>query len=775
MRGKTAVWLALLCLCAAVIACASAEIRSVSDLNDSGVKVGLSLGSAAEDAMRAEAPRAEIEYYTDNFLGYTAVAQGKLDAYVYDLAQMERAIHNGQRGVRLLPETMQRTVKIIVGISPASGIPDLENRVNAFIREVRGDGTLDDMYRRWVLEDSPAMPEIALPDHPEYQITVGTTGTVPPYSYYEGGGLTGYDIELAHRFAAWLGAGLKFDIYDFGSIVQASAAGKVDVVMSNLQYQPESDENRFMRPSEVLFEEKMGVMVRAPQAGAGADAANLPSLDQLNGQPIGSATGTVFDALVQRRLPDAQLCYYNSYPDMVAALTSGKIAAFACDEPVLTPIMADDDRLAMLPEYLDTFEYGFIFEKGERGAALCAQMSEFIRDQRESGGLERLKQKWLYGDMETAPMPEADALSGENGVLVMATEAMNPPFEFVRGSDFAGFDIELAMLFARRYGYGLEIRNMSFDAVLPAVQMRKADFGGASISITEERAQSVAFSEPYYSAGTVLAVLKDGGASAQNPPEGGPSPDGIASSFHKTFLRENRWQLFINGVATTLAITLLSILCGTAAGFCLFMLCRNGNPAANRITRFCLWLVQGMPMVVLLMILYYVVFGKTSIGGIWVAVIGFTLTFGSAVFGLLKMGVGAVDAGQYEAAYALGYSSRRTFFRVILPQALPHVLPAYRGEIVGLIKATAVVGYIAVQDLTKMGDIVRSRTYEAFFPLIAVTVIYFVLEGLIGFAIGRLTIRLNPRRRGPDAILKGIQTGDTPPGAVPPQTFKRRL
>ncbi|MBQ8110338.1 MAG: ABC transporter permease subunit, partial [Clostridia bacterium] len=140
------------------------------------------------------------------------------------------------------------------------------------------------------------------------------------------------------------------------------------------------------------------------------------------------------------------------------------------------------------------------------------------------------------------------------------------------------------------------------------------------------------------------------------------------------------------------------------------------------------------------------------------AVIGFTLTFGAAVYGLLRMGVGAVDNGQYEAAYALGYSNRRTFFRIILPQALPHVLSAYKGEIVSLIKATAIVGYIAVQDLTKMGDIVRSRTYEAFFPLIAVTVIYFVLEGLIGFAVSRITVGFNPRRRSSADILKGVKT-----------------
>ena len=160
------------------------------------------------------------------------------------------------------------------------------------------------------------------------------------------------------------------------------------------------------------------------------------------------------------------------------------------------------------------------------------------------------------------------------------------------------------------------------------------------------------------------------------------------------------------------------------------------------------------------MVLYYIIFRSVTISGIAVSVIGFTLIFGSAVYGLLTMGVGAVDKGQYEAAYALGYSKRRTFYTIILPQALPHVLPAYKGEIVSLIKATSVVGYIAVQDLTKMGDLVRSRTYEAFFPLIAVTIFYFALEALIGFFVSEISINLNPKRREPSTILKGVRTDD---------------
>ena len=160
------------------------------------------------------------------------------------------------------------------------------------------------------------------------------------------------------------------------------------------------------------------------------------------------------------------------------------------------------------------------------------------------------------------------------------------------------------------------------------------------------------------------------------------------------------------------------------------------------------------------MILYYIIFGKVDIAGIWVAVIAFTLTFGSSVYAMLCSGVNALDKGQTEAAYALGFTDRQTFFKVILPQAALHFMPAYKAEVVALIKATAIVGYIAVQDLTKMGDIVRSRTYEAFFPLIAVAAIYFVLAGLLNVVAGIIHNRIRPEKRTRNDILRGIDTHD---------------
>ncbi|MCR5576561.1 MAG: transporter substrate-binding domain-containing protein [Oscillospiraceae bacterium] len=748
MRSKIAVLLVLLLLAAPLLALPAAYaedgIRSVAELNSRDVTVGISPGSAGERAVRAELPEARLAFFDDKFMGYEAVAHGKIDAFIYDLRQMELSIENGQRGVHLLDETLGETVEIALGISPVSEIPDLEKQVNRFLAGARADGTLDDMFRRWVVEGDEKMPVIELPEKPALHLTVGTSGISPPYTFYKDNRLCGYDIELAYRFARWLGADLSFRVYDYSSIFAAAVSGDADVLMANLHATPERRESFLF--SDVLFEEKLGVMVRgeAPRRSSAMDA--------LNGGRIGVQIGTIFDEIVLARLPDVQFEYFGTYTDLAAALEGGKIDGFPGDEPVLRLVAAEHPSVEILDEPLDSFDTAIALPKGERGEALKAELDAWLRSARESGELEELITKWLDRPEDEKTMPVLDNASAPRGVLRLATDPTYAPMEYYRDGEIVGLEIDMAARFCLASGYGLELVPMTFDGILPAVQSGKADFAASCFSITEERMESVNFSEAFYPCNTLMAVLRTRDAAKTG------RAGGVMSSLEKTFLRENRWRLFVQGVGNTLLITALSLLFGTLLGFAAFMLCRSGSPVANAVTRFCTWLVQGMPAVVLLMILYYIVFGSLSVSGVTVAVIGLSLTFGAAVFGLLKLGVGAVDRGQYEAASALGFSDRRTFFRIILPQAVPHILPAFKGEVVALLKATAIVGYIAVQDLTKMGDIVRSRTYEAFFPLIAVTVIYFLLEGAIGVLIRLIERRCDPKRRSPETILKGVRT-----------------
>ena len=485
-------------------------------------------------------------------------------------------------------------------------------------------------------------------------------------------------------------------------------------------------------------------------------AAAYTSFSELEDKRIGIASGTVQAMQAIERFPNAEHYYFPSSADMLGALRTGKIDAYADAEALALYMMRENPDLAILPEKLaDGMKAGAIFPKTEEGRRLCDEYSGFIRKIKEDGTYDEVREIWTGGDESKRIAPDLESLSGPNGTLRMASDVTSIPFLYIKNGELAGIDIDLVFRFCKEYGYALEPAIMDFSAVLPAVTTGKCDFASGSIAFTAERAESVLFSEPTYEGGSVIMVLKDPGDS-----EEGGLWSSIRSSFEKTFLREDRWKLFVEGTRNTLLITILSALFGTILGFALYLFCRKGGRAAEKITSLFLWLIRGMPMVVLLMVLYYIIFNGIDVSGLTVAVIGFTLTFGAGMYGMLCTVVAAVGAGQEAAALALGYTSRRTFFKIILPQAAAVFMPSYSSQLVSHLKATAVVGYITVLDLTKMGDIVRSRTYEAFFPLIAVTVIYFILAGALTRIVGRFTRHIDPKQRTAEEILKGVNTHD---------------
>ncbi|MEG1193685.1 MAG: ABC transporter permease subunit, partial [Clostridia bacterium] len=130
--------------------------------------------------------------------------------------------------------------------------------------------------------------------------------------------------------------------------------------------------------------------------------------------------------------------------------------------------------------------------------------------------------------------------------------------------------------------------------------------------------------------------------------------------------------------------------------------------------------------------------------------------FGVYVSEMMRTGIDAVDKGQIEAAHALGFTRMRTFRKITFPQAARHFLPVFKGEFISMVKMTSVVGYIAIQDLTKVSDIIRSRTLEAFFPLIATAVLYFLVANLLTVLLSWLEVSLDPKRRS--RTVKGVVT-----------------
>lgn len=474
------------------------------------------------------------------------------------------------------------------------------------------------------------------------------------------------------------------------------------------------------------------------------------SISDLADKNIGVKVGTIYAEIISEIMPDAKILYFNNLTDQLTALKAGKIDAFPISKMVISTYLHEDEQLAIIDEPFGHIEAGYIFPKNENGLKLKNQMDEFINELDKQGTLNEIKDIWQGNDESVKNVLDYRSLNGPNGTLRFATEGTFPPNDYYRNGELIGYDVDIAYRFAQAYGYSIEPYTMDFDALIPSLESGKCDFAGSDIAITEERAESVYFSVPNLNDDLIFVVYDvDGGNSS--------FVDRIANSFRRTFIEENRYLYFLQGIATTILITISAIIFGTILGFAIYLLYRNSNSLIRKILDLLVWLIEGLPIVVLLMILYYVILGKTRISALSVSIIAFSLTFSCSVFGNIKTGVKAIDDKQLEAAYALGINDRQAFFDIILPQAARIFLPGYKGNISALIKATAVVGYITVQDLTKMSDIVRSRTYEAFFPLIAVAIIYFALAAIMIYIVNKITLYTDPKLRTKQQITRGIK------------------
>ena len=475
----------------------------------------------------------------------------------------------------------------------------------------------------------------------------------------------------------------------------------------------------------------------------------ITSIEELNGKNLGVQTGVLYEDHIKDDLEGETWYYYKMPNDMIPALESNKIVAYLIEEVGYYAQRYEHPELVRLEEAVGTSDFAVIVGNNDKQDVLFAQLQQFISDRRADGWLEKLYDYWVIRwNPNTCKIEERPELTGENGTIHVAIEGGYEPFSFESNGEFSGYDVEFMLNFAAKYGYDCEFHAMEFDSIAPAVIAGKYDFG-MNIVVDEERAEASVLTDPYYSCDIVFVLEGETGGEAH-------FLDGIKDSFYKTFVKEDRWKLFAQGIGTTLLITVCSVVFGTIFGFATYMGCRHGNPLANKAMNAFGGFIHGIPTVVFLMILSFVIFANSShITAI--SILGFTLIFGCSMFDMLKVGNNAVHRGQAEAAKALGYSDTQSFFKILLPQAAQHFLPIYKNDVISLIKETSVVGYIAVMDLTKMGDLVRSRTYQAFFSLIAVAIVYFILEWVLVSIVDRVQISIDPKRRSREKILEGIR------------------
>ena len=476
------------------------------------------------------------------------------------------------------------------------------------------------------------------------------------------------------------------------------------------------------------------------------------TIEEMSGMKFAYVKGSVYDKYVESRIEDTTTLFYPSLSDCIAAVEAGKVdAAVQRSYALQLAINRRGGTVAMLPQTLSDMEEEYFFRHGDpRLEPFNAAIAKLMED----GTIAELTQKWASADDSIKTLPEQD-WEAPNGTLKFVTTGTLEPFSYAGplGKPI-GFDVDLALHICREMGYKLQTEMVGMDAIVAAVQSGKADFGG-TLTYTEERAKAVDFSDSVMPISVSVVVKAKAPAAGTDGASAGKLSMGerFMQSFRKTFIEESRWRLILNGLGTTVFISVFAGIFGFVLGFGSILLRRTNKRIPCAIVNAYHALFGSVPIVVILMVCYYVIFKKASISGEVVCIIAFSFAFGASSGTTLWTAISGIDAVQEESGLALGYTKSQTFRRIIFPQALQQCLAQLLGQFVSLVKDTSVVGFIAVMDLTRAGDLIRARTLEAFFPLLAIALIYFVECRILLWVIRKITGQITNKHR----TIKGIK------------------
>jgi polar amino acid transport system substrate-binding protein len=718
-----------------------AKTGGLTGRNDIGDKrIAVLLGSIHDSYVNKTYPNATVLQYQNVSDLMVSLNTGKSDVAFYDHISL-REVFEMNPDLGLLDQDVF-TTPIGAGFNEASD--DLREKFNAFLAEIKSNGIYDDMTKRWMDNGTMDMPDIPL---------TGTNGTLKagivsdlgmPFTLVKDGQLIGFDIELGKRFAATLGKQYQTVEMPFGSLIASISTQKIDIITASMMITEE-------REKQIDFSDPYytsGVSIIARKSDIAPRPANLmKTMDDIADKKVGIYTGTVHDGFVSKKYPNAQLFRFESTADLLLSVKTGKIDAAMIDLITARLLLKHNPELALLTDEVLTMPLGVGFRKEDK--QLQADFNSYLKEIRSNGIHDTLTKRWFLEDAETATMPVIEGPKGGKKI-VAGVSVDDLPYVNVNQGKLVGFDIEMIQRFGVAKNYEITFVQLEFPSMIAALTARKVDLISDGIAISAERQKQIDFSDSYADFKSALVVLKtrmEGGTAGAPVVEKKPFFKRVSDSFYNNIILEKRYQLILNGLKVTILISIFAALFGTIIGGLVCYMRMAKNKFLSGFASFYIALLRGTPVLVLLMIIYYVVFASININPSLVAVIAFGLNFGAYVSEMFRTSIESIDRGQKEAGIAGGFTKIQTFIYIITPQALRRVLPVYKGEFISLVKMTSIVGYIAVQDLTKASDIIRSRTFDAFFPLIMAAVIYLFLAWLLTWALGYVEISVSPKRK----------------------------
>jgi|APCry1669188910_1035180.scaffolds.fasta_scaffold00153_2 polar amino acid transport system substrate-binding protein len=705
-------------------------------------------GTAADQMVLKRFPDAKLEYYNSVLDCALAVRDGKADATAYDKPILKN-IAAKNPGLTVLDEVIMDDR---YGFAVTLENPELKKAIDEVLAEIKKDGTYDAMSRRWFPDKgSPAPMPLIQNDGKNGELRFGTAAVTEPMSFFDANRqIAGFDIEFASYIARKLGKKLVITDMDFGAMIPSLISGKVDMVGAGLSITEE-------RAKKVLFSEPyylggLAVAVKGNASPSKAEAiANkkglMKNVGDISDKRIGVLLGSIHDAYATKNYPKAQILEYQNLSDMLFALNSGKTDVAFMDQTALRDIFSKNPGLGALDESVFNVSIAAGFNK--ENDVLRQKFNTFLEEIRTNGVYKDMHNRWM--DQGLTTMPEIPHPAKISGVLKPGIVSdLGLPISVIKDGQLIGFDIELGKRFAAYLGMDYEPVDLPFGSLLASVSTNKVDLITSSLMITDERKKQIDFSDPYNESGvSVIAPKKNLAAYAGEmlSADNRTFIQKVKDSFYANIILEKRYLHIINGLEITIIISILSAILGTLIGALICWMRMSKNRTLSGTAGVYITILRGMPVLVLLMMIYYVIFASVNINPVVVAVIAFGMNFGAYVSEMFRTSIQGIDKGQKEAAIAGGFRNFQAFRFIIIPQALRSILPVYKGEFISMVKMTSVVGYIAVQDLTKASDIIRSRTFDAFFPLFMVAILYFIIAYLLARGLDLIEVSADPRKR----------------------------
>lgn len=437
----------------------------------------------------------------------------------------------------------------------------------------------------------------------------------------------------------------------------------------------------------------------------------------LSGLTISTSVGNYYDNKYSPR-EDITMFRVNTEADGIQAVRQGIADVHVTDEVAFTAAMRKKLGIKMAFRGEESFEVAFAIKKGNH--QLQEEMNRFIQESKADGSLDAILSHWLE-DTPAPPMLESKVSEDAEPLRCITGVNMAPVCYIGEGGVWMGMDADILQRFAAWSGRRFEMSFQDLGSGMIALSTGQCDVVNACLYITEEREKSVDFTEPYYLCHAGFFVV-------DNEEVQGLS---FAERLKMNLITEGRWKLIIDGLLETLLITFFAILLGTVLGAGVCSLLRSRRKWVRKTVELYGAFIQGIPTLVLLLIMFYIVLAGAGLSGTLVAILTFALCFAWSSGSIFSSAISSVPKGQTEAGLSLGFTPLKTFTGIVFPQALQKALPLYTGECVALLKSTSIVGYIAIMDLTRASDLIRSRTFDALIPLLIVTITYFILAWLI--------------------------------------------